>query len=235
VRRPPYRLLGFAATLASSALCALAGACGDDGAGAEDAADGSVRGELPYASEVVRFEVGTSGGFGMNKLPDVVLGPPKGGGSDAGSLDVLSLGIGGEIVLGFGEREISDGPGADFIVFENAFWANGDPDAAFTDPGEVAVSADGESWQTFACDRDAAIDEAGCAGLHPVLEYDAAKMLELDPHETGGDAFDLADLDVPAARYVRIRDLAEDGEGSSAGFDLDAVGLLNYSVSYRSR
>ncbi|HMJ02025.1 MAG TPA: hypothetical protein VK506_03735, partial [Conexibacter sp.] len=199
------------ATLASSAVCLLAGACGDDGAEPEDMTDGSVRAELPYASEVVSFELGTSGGYGMNKLPGVVLGPPKGGGTSAGSLDVLSLGISGEIVLGFGEREISDGPGPDLIVFENAFWANGDPDAAFTEPGEVAVSADGETWHTFACDPDAAIEEAGCAGLHPVLKYDAAKMLELDPDETGGDAFDLAAIDLPAARYVRIRDM--DGAG----------------------
>jgi hypothetical protein len=228
--RPPYRWLRWTATLASSARGLLAGACGDDSE-PEATADGGVRAELPYASEVVSFELGASGGYGMNKLPGVVLGPPKGGGTSAGSLDVLSLGIGGEIVLGFGEREISDGPGPDLIVFENAFWANGDPDAAFTEPGEVAVSADGESWIPFACDPDAAIDESGCAGLHPVLQYDAAKMRELDPDQTGGDAFDLADIDVTAARYVRIRDMDGDGEGTSAGFDLDAVGL----VSYRSR
>jgi hypothetical protein len=232
VRRPPYRLLAFAATCLASALGLLASACGDDDASQEDRADGGVRGELPYASELVSFEVGDKGGYGKSKLPGVVLGPPKGGGTGAGSLDVLSLGVGGEIVLGFGEREISDGPGADLIVFENAFWANGDPDSAFIEPGEVAVSADGERWHVFPCDPDAAIDEAhdgtGCAGLHPVLAYEAARMHELDPDETGGDAFDLAAIDVPAARYVRIRDLVGDGEGTSAGFDLDAVGAINY-------
>ena len=232
MRRPPYRMRGFIATLASSAVCLLAGACGEDGGPLEDAsADGGVREELPYASELVSYQLGASGGYGMNKLPDVVLGPPRGGGTSAGSLHVLSLGIGGEIVLGFGAREISDGPGPDFVVFENAFWANGDPEVAFTEPGEVAVSEDGETWHAFTCDPEAPIEDAGCAGLLPVLEFDAAAMTELDPDETGGDPFDLTAIDVPAARYVRIRDMDGEGEGTSAGFDLDAVGL----VSYRSR
>jgi hypothetical protein len=220
----------FVAALASSALGLLAGACGDDGSATDDElADGGVRAELPYASELVSYEIGASGGYGMNKLPDVVLGPPRGGGSSAGSLHVLSLGIGGEIVLGFGAREISDGPGPDFIVFENAFWANGDPDAAFNEPGEVAVSEDGETWHVFACDPEGAIEEAGCAGLRPVLEFDSATMTELDPDETGGDPFDLAAIDMTAARYVRIRDMDGEGEGTSAGFDLDAVGLVSYT------
>jgi hypothetical protein len=210
-------------------------ACGDDDDDAGDHPDGAVRAELPYASELVRFEPGANGGFGTKKLPDVVLGPPRGGGTGAGSLDVLSLGVGGEIVLGFGERAIDDGPGADFVVFENVFWANGDPDAAFVEPGEVAISADGERWLTFACDPTAPIDEAGCAGLHPTLAFDPAKMPDLDPDDTGGDAFDLAAVELPEARYVRIRDLADEGEGTSAGFDLDAVGLINYRLNYTSR
>ena len=54
-------------------------------------------------------------------MPDIVLGPPVGGGALAGSLDVVSLGFSGEIVLCFEPNAIVDGPGADFIVFENAF------------------------------------------------------------------------------------------------------------------
>jgi hypothetical protein len=204
----------------------LAGACADDGGANEGAADGAVRAELPYASELISFEPGEHAGFGMNKLPEVVLGPPRGGGTGVGGLHVVSLGVGGEIVLGFGAREISDGPGADLIVFENVFWANGDPDAAFSEPGEVAVSEDGERWEAFPCDPSAPIDESGCAGMHPTLAYDAAKMPELDPDETGGDAFDLADVGLSSARYVRIRDLSDEGEGTSAGFDLDAVGVV---------
>ena len=208
--------------LAGCALSWLASACGasapdDDGDGAP-----------PYASEVISFEPGENGGYGMKDFPDVVLGPPKGKGTGAGSLDVLSLGVGGEIVLGFGERDIADGPGPDFVVFENVFWADGDPDQAFIEPGAVAVSADGDAWHTCACDPEAARGDAGCAGLHPTLVYDAAALNPLEPEQTGGDAFDLSALELPSARYVRIRDLASEGEGTSAGFDLDAVGLVNY-------
>lgn len=206
--------------LVSCALCWLASACT---AGSADGDD-----PPPYASEVVSYELGENGGYGKKDLPDVVLGPPKGKGTGAGSLDVLSLGVGGEIVLGFGERVIVDGAGPDFVVFENAFWANGDPDQPFIEPGEVAVSEDGHDWTTFPCDPSAPIDEAGCAGLHPTLMYDADELVPLDPKQTGGDAFDLSAVQLKEARYLRIRDLADKGEGTSAGFDLDAVGLVNY-------
>jgi hypothetical protein len=212
-------------------LAACPGPADDTDPGA--AVDGGISAtELPYATDLVAFEPGSNAGHGQNDLPDVVLGPPHGNGEQMGSLDVLSLGVGGEIVLGFGDLSIEDGPGADFVVFENAFWAGGDPDAVFAEPGEVAVSADGEIWHTFVCDdaggSDAATRFPGCAGSRPTLEYDAAQLVPLDPELTGGDAFDLAELELSEARFVRIRDLSSQGEGESAGFDLDAVGLVNY-------
>jgi hypothetical protein len=208
--------------LAGCVLAWLASACGGSSSADGDAAP-------PYASEVISFEPGENGGYGMKDFPDVVLGPPRGKGTGAGSLDVLSLGVGGEIVLGFGEREIEDGPGPDFIVFENVFWANGDPDQAFIEPGEVAVSDDGDHWQTFPCDPQAGREDTGCAGLHPTLVYDTDGSDPLDPDQTGGDAFDLSAVQLRTARYVRIRDLSDDGEGTTGGFDLDAVGLVNYT------
>jgi hypothetical protein len=161
----------------------------------------------------------------------VVLGPPQGKGEQAGSLDVLSLGAGGQIVLGFEPRAIADGPGADLVVFENAFWAGGDPSAVFADPGEVAVSTDGEDWHAFACDPqgDGAGAFPGCAGWTPTQRYEPGELVPLDPELSGGDAFDLAELGLSSARFVRIRDLSAAGEGPSAGFDLDAVGLVHTS------
>jgi hypothetical protein len=186
-------------------------------------------GELPYAARVERFAPGASAGFGQAELPDVVLGPPQGGGLLGGSLDVLSLGVGGEIVVSFGEREIIDGAGPDFIVFENPFWPGGDPTAVFYELGEVSVSSDGQIWHTFACDTRGTGQGRfpGCAGFTPTEVYDAFEVLPLDPELTGGDAFDLADLGLARARYVRIRDLSSSGEGMTAGFDLDAVGLIH--------
>ena len=43
------------------------------------------------------------------------------------------------------------------------------------------------------------------------------------------DAFDLAELGMSEARYLRIVDLDGGGEEPSVGFDLDAVGLVHYS------
>jgi hypothetical protein len=47
-----------------------------------------------------------------------------------------------------------------------------------------------------------------------------------DPAVAGGDAFDLADLGVSEARYVRITDRI-DLTGSSGTFDLDAVSIVH--------
>jgi hypothetical protein len=178
---------------------------------------------------VVSFLPGDGAGYGQDELPDVVLGPPDGRGTSRGALDVLSLGTGGEIVLGFGEHTIVDGDGADFIVFENAFWPAGDASQVFAELGEVAVSADGEQWASFECDPagDGSRRYPGCAGWSPTLEFDARALVPLDPEQTGGDAFDLADVGVEEARFVRIRDLADAGDGPSAGFDLDAVGIVH--------
>jgi hypothetical protein len=184
----------------------------------------------PYAESVESFTPGEAAGYNQAKLPDIVLGPPHGKGESAGSLDVLSLGAEGEIVLGFGQQVIVDRPGPDLIVFENPFWPNGDATKAFVELGEVSVSEDGETWQTFPCDSagDGAGHFAGCAGVTPTLEYDPAALVPLDPEQSGGDAFDLAELDVARARFVKIRDLRTlEPAGISGGFDLDAIGIVN--------
>ena len=50
----------------------------------------------------------------------------------------------------------------------------------------------------------------------------------MDPESSGGDFFDLAELGLTSARYVRIRDLSGEGAAPSVGFDLDAVGLVSF-------
>lgn len=204
-----------------------ADAGGTADAGAPDAGRDTTG--LPYAAEVVSFEPGEGAGYGQARLPDVVLGPPDGKGTHAGSLDVLSLGVGGHVVLGTGAVELFDGPGPDLVVFENAFWANGVRQDVFAELGEVSVSTDAVSWHTFACDptRLGRHEWPGCAGWSPALAYDPFALVPLDPVLSGGDAFDLADVGLSSARYVRVRDVATDGVAPSAGFDLDAVGLVH--------
>ena len=47
-----------------------------------------------------------------------------------------------------------------------------------------------------------------------------------DVATAGGDAFDLADVGLAEARYVRITDRGDLG-GLAGVFDLDAVGIVN--------
>jgi len=213
---------------------AAVGAAGADAAGGNadgepesgepnDAAQDQPAGPDPFADEVVSFTPGPNAGFGAEKLPDIVLGPPRGSGANAGSLHVVSLGDGGEIVLGFDDIVVVDGPGPDLLVFENAFegWA---------ETGQIAVSEDGVDWLSFPCEATNTADGyPGCAGVHPVHAHaDDPSIDATDPTSAGGDAFDLADIGATLARYVRIRDTGtNDYAGNSGGFDLDAVAVVN--------
>ncbi|MDC0713941.1 cell surface protein [Stigmatella sp. ncwal1] len=176
----------------------------------------------PFADRVVSFQPGASAGFGQDLFPTVVLGPPRGEGSSAGSLDVLSLGRQGVIVLEFTDIAVVDGPGVDLIVFENAF-------VRFPETGVVAVSDDGVTWSEFPCDAtNRAGGFPGCAGVKPVFSHPDNGISPTDPAVAGGDGFDLAALGLSRARFVRIRDSGANGySGTSGGFDLDAVAVVN--------
>lgn len=175
---------------------------------------------------VESFTPGEGAGFGQDAYPEVIYGEPKGGGSHAGSTDVLSLGKGGTIVLGFGSTGIANGDGADFLVFENAFFIGDNPDKPFKELGEVSVSDDGETWTTFPCET-AMYPFTGCAGWRPVYAGSEPDISAYDPKAAGGDPFDLSDIGVDHARFVKIRDVSNLGAGGNAGFDLDAVTLVH--------
>ena len=214
------------ATLGGLLLVAACSSNGSNGGSADE--DPTAR--LPYARGVVSFAPGDFSGFGAERFPEVVLGPPGGEGRGAGSLDVLSLGVGGEIVLDFGERTIEDGPGPDFVVFENPFYPEGDRTKVFAEPASVAVSIDGDEFLEYACDAEGDGNGrfAGCAGITPTEPFDPLRVDPLDPELTGGDVFDLSELGLGEARFVRLVDRARDGTGNNAGFDLDAVGLIHF-------
>ena len=179
-----------------------------------------------FATSVESFAAGPGPDFGQAHLPDVVLGPPRGAGPINGSLDVVTLGNGGSITLGFAPSAIVDAPGPDFIVFENAFYVNGDPELPFAELASVEVSEDGLNFHAFDCTATKA-PYAGCAGWHPSYANPEQNTIDAtDPALAGGDAFDLAELGVTQARYVRITDRV-DLTGASGTFDLDAVSIVN--------
>ncbi len=175
-----------------------------------------------FATEVVATDFGPGQSFGRAALPDVVLGPPRGGGCCNGSLDVASLGNGGSIVLGF-DRVIVDGPGADLVVFENPFEFG---NAIYAELATVEVSSDGRDWKAFPCTATAP-PWGRCAGWHPVFldGLDAPVF----PSNAGGDAFDLAEVGLAEARFVRVTDRPDIDPPDHGSFDLDAVGIVHGS------
>ncbi|TNV54554.1 cell surface protein, partial [Corallococcus exiguus] len=69
-----------------------AGTDADAGTDTDAGVDAGSRPVDPFADRVTAYQFGDSAGFGQDRFPDVVFGPPKGAGQFAGSLDVLSLG-----------------------------------------------------------------------------------------------------------------------------------------------
>ena len=186
----------------------------------------------PFADFVQSFTPGMGAGFGQDQFPGIVLGPPHGGGELQGSLDVLSLGNDGVIVLGFDPPVICDGPGPDLTVFENPFHSGSINGPIFIEYGIVGVSQDGINFIDFPHDNNT---HAGLAGQTPVLSNPDNDISPLDPSVSGGDQFDLADVGLTWAKYVRITDpgasIDDPGNhippGTQAGFDLDAVAALH--------
>lgn len=207
----------------------------------------------PHADDVLDFSPGTGAGFGQSELPDVVTGPPQGLGLFLGGLDVLSVGAGGVVDLEFVDNVIVDGPGVDFTVFENPFLTAvlgvvGNP---FAEPGRVSVSQDGLVWYAFACATPALQPpfHPGCAGVFPTLSdaldpeaphpsiptvtpISALVGLPLSavviPDGSGGDSFDLMDVGLTWARYVRVQHVGPAlGQAGTVGLDLDAISAVN--------
>ncbi|MCZ7584737.1 MAG: hypothetical protein M5R36_16155 [Deltaproteobacteria bacterium] len=182
-----------------------------------------------FILQIIDVDFGALAGFGEDEQPDNILGPPAGKGdyaSQASQKELLSLGEGGRITVKMA-REIVDGPGPDFVVFENVLYWGGDPLNAYTDTALVEVSADGQTWKRFPFDFVAegptgpqglpdTVPEnfIGFAGVTPTYancdpngDGDFADMVDpLDLSVSGGDPFDLADVGLSNASYVRLID-----------------------------
>ncbi len=178
----------------------------------------------PWADSVVSVNYGTGAGFGQDYFPENVLGPPDSNATPfqpaADAAELLSLGSGGEIVLAFLDGGISNGPGYDFTIFENPFFIGGDTLQVFRETGFVAVSQDGILWLEFPWDP---LTLNGLAGVTPVN----GNADPTDPANSGGDSFDLADLGLASATYLRITDTAGIIADGGDSFDLDSVAAIH--------
>jgi hypothetical protein len=211
----------------------------------------AVAGAEPFVDRVVTHVIGTGGGAGVDALPGIVLGPPRGGGAFQGSTDTVSLGLGGTITLAFDDNVIVDGPGPDLLVFENAFLPTGATTLPpFGEPAVVELSGDGVDWHAVPCALSEGPYHVGCAGVYLVFANadDAGAPSPLVPSTTpiadlvgipvddfvapagaGGDAIDLAAVGLFAARYVRLTASTTDRPGlmGLSGFDLDALAAVH--------
>ncbi len=218
----------------------------------------------PYVDEVTSVTFGEGAGFGQDYFPGNVLGPPHGN-EDANQAQdspehLLSLGNGGRIILRFRDNIIVDEEGVDFTVFENPLIQIGDTEYSFCETAIVSVSQDGETFYTFPYDfipppeggrLGRMEDYKGFAGIQPVYSNPSNGIDPLDPAVSGGDSFDLADLNISWVRYVKIVDTGVPGTASEMrdaqgdpiddpgnlfndpsigklGFDLDAVAAIHW-------
>jgi len=171
------------------------------------------------------------------KIPDKATGKAEGT-----STDIVSLGNGGSIIMTF-EKPITNGEGADFAVFENSL------SDTFLELAFVEVSSDGTNFVRFDT-YYLGVEPVDAFGNHdPSLIWGFAGKFK----QGIGTKFDLKELetkpevvnntvDINNITHIRIVDVIGDGSEldtlgnpvydpyrttESAGFDLDAVGVMN--------
>ena len=174
------------------------------------------------------------------QTPENALGPAQG--VVNGIHNIVCLGRAGSITLLF-DSGIGDRPGFDFAVFENGVNDN------FLELAYVQVSSDGQHFYRLYNDSLTAspvfafgmVDPANITGLAGKYRhsfgtpFDLSQLRGLSPY-----------LDVNNIRYIQIIDIVGDGTYTdtsgniiydpyptvgSAGFDLDAVGILHFQTA----
>jgi len=188
-------------------------------------------------NRVIAFTPGEGQNLGQGEefFPNNIFGRPSENASEqaaaASESEVLSLGMGGEIIVANSENVIIDGDGDDFTIFENAF-INPINQRMFAEPGIVSVSKDGIDYIEFPYNFASLV---GCAGTVPTY----GDQDYCDPEISGGNSFDLSDVGIDSVRYIRINDLTVEVaknqnhkyyDISLSGFDLDAVVIHNYAA-----
>lgn len=163
--------------------------------------------------------------------------------TDDYTFDIVSLGQGGQITLTF-DTPITDGDGFDFVIFENSNVPG------FLELAWVEVSSNGIDFVRFPA---ASLTPTAVGPFASTMSADDIDGLAGKYLGGYGTPFDLsllsgnALLDTDSITHVRIIDIVGDGSAiddltapdgpniiydpyptaGSAGFDLDAVGVLN--------
>ncbi len=178
-----------------------------------------------WASEYQNYIIGTDVDTTWQH-PEKALGVAEGV-----SGEIVSLGRGGELTLTF-NKDIINGEGPDFATFENGF------SDTFLELAWVEVSQDGVNFVRF---PNYSLTESAVNGFGNV---DATKIMGYcSKYRQGyGTPFDLDDVGLDYAKYVKIIDIIGDGTATdsdgniiydpyptsgSAGVDIDAVAVIN--------
>ncbi|HCP45439.1 MAG TPA: hypothetical protein DIU15_05325 [Deltaproteobacteria bacterium] len=174
--------------------------------------------EYPAAAASELVEAPGDTGVGFFKATNATNGV-FGGGLAAGSQDTFSLGyiegVNNYVVIGWGDFWAVNGPGVDFVVFENAFEVS--PGVRFMDHAVIYLSLDGETWVPFPHDYTAPDETVysmdpdhwqGFAGVEPVLLNELNNPVDpFDSLHAGGDAFDLDLLPDDGGPAQQVREL----------------------------
>lgn len=182
--------------------------------------------QAQWPTAVYSYQFGNSQTFGQEAqyFPANVLGAltspvaPTIPASDP--TQVVSLGKGGYIALAF-DPPIVNGPGADFIVFENAFYYGPGNTAIYDEWMMVSVSNDGENWTDLPYNTTTG---EGMAGRTPTAAFGADYT---DPATAGGDAYDLALTGLDTVRYVKVTDATQYQGADRQSADLDGVAAVH--------
>ncbi|MEM6674840.1 MAG: hypothetical protein AAF726_18475 [Planctomycetota bacterium] len=195
-----------------------------------------------FATSILDYQQGSGGGIFD---PSNLLGGPQGFGLGGGALDVLTLGVSGQVTCGF-DVTIVDGPGADFTVYENPFVVGGGP-AIFAEYAFVEVSTDGVNFarfpSTLPLEPSVWGANRGLSGNTPGIANVLTNTIDpFDPVESGGDSFDLSELaldplvvggqvDLQNIQQVRLVDV---GVNSAGGSDFDAIAVIQHAGNQAS-
>ncbi len=195
----------------------------------------------PFADRVIGYAPGT-GANPAFALADVAIGSPERFTGEGifpsvvtpfnpafGTDEIVSLGAGGSLTLGFDEPIVDDPSnpfGVDFLVFGNSFLVDGDyPNGitigVFAAPRDarVEVSADGMSWVPAR--------RVASAGLFPTLGYsDVTDPYAIDKGAVNSDFTKPVDpaFDPVGKTFDELR-AGYAGSGGGIGFDLSGTGL----------
>lgn len=233
------RASAFAGACAVLLIAAL-NACtpqssGDDSAAAAAlllaGAAGGATAARPCLGRTASAPVGTAAADTVNSAPgDLASGffdaicainGVRGEGDVNGSLDVYTLGANGAaaaLILEWSGRRVTNGGGADFIVFENAFFLNGDTNTRFMEPTIVEVSNNGVDycgWTPNYVNADETVYSKNpamwlrFAGVSPVYYNQDTNNLNaaalFTPATAGGDAYDLGDANFGSGCAAGVR------------------------------